>query len=165
MRGERGGRTGNARAAAGLLAPEHGFALRLGDERAHPLALIGRAEQEAGAARRERERLVERRRLAEVDQPTLDRLLAEVPGGAANVQDIYPLAPLQEGILYHHASNEQGDPYVMQSYFAFSSRERLHDFAQALQKVIDRHDILRTAVLWEQLPRRCKWSGVRHSCR
>ncbi|WP_277758203.1 non-ribosomal peptide synthase/polyketide synthase [Pseudomonas sp. A34-9] len=89
--------------------------------------------------------------LAEVDQPTLDRLIADVPGGAANVQDIYPLAPLQEGILYHHASNEQGDPYVMQSYFAFSSRERLHAFAQALQKVIDRHDILRTAVHWEGL--------------
>jgi arthrofactin-type cyclic lipopeptide synthetase C len=89
--------------------------------------------------------------LAEVDQSTLDRLLTEVPGGAANVQDIYPLAPLQEGILYHHASNEQGDPYVMQSYFAFSSRERLQDFAQALQKVIDRHDILRTAVHWEGL--------------
>ncbi|WP_322843822.1 non-ribosomal peptide synthase/polyketide synthase [Pseudomonas sp. B33.4] len=89
--------------------------------------------------------------LAEVDQPTLDRLIAEVPGGAANVQDIYPLAPLQEGILYHHASNEQGDPYVMQSYFAFNSRERLQDFAQALQKVIDRHDILRTAVHWEGL--------------
>ncbi|WP_095118443.1 non-ribosomal peptide synthase/polyketide synthase [Pseudomonas sp. Irchel s3f10] len=89
--------------------------------------------------------------LAEVDQATLDRLLAEVPGGAANVQDIYPLAPLQEGILYHHASNEQGDPYVMQSYFAFSSHERLQDFAQALQKVIDRHDILRTAVHWEGL--------------
>jgi arthrofactin-type cyclic lipopeptide synthetase C len=89
--------------------------------------------------------------LAEVDQPTLDRLIADVPGGAANVQDIYPLAPLQEGILYHHASNEQGDPYVMQSYFAFSSRERLNAFAQALQKVIDRHDILRTAVHWEGL--------------
>jgi len=89
--------------------------------------------------------------LAEVDQPILDRLIADVPGGAANVQDIYPLAPLQEGILYHHASNEQGDPYVMQSYFAFSSRERLQDFAQALQKVIDRHDILRTAVHWEGL--------------
>ncbi|CAI8806397.1 arthrofactin-type cyclic lipopeptide synthetase C [Pseudomonas sp. IT-232MI5] len=89
--------------------------------------------------------------LAEVDQPILDRLIADVPGGAANVQDIYPLAPLQEGILYHHASNEQGDPYVMQSYFAFSSRERLQDFAQTLQKVIDRHDILRTAVHWEGL--------------
>nr|WP_281355894.1 non-ribosomal peptide synthase/polyketide synthase [Pseudomonas atagonensis] len=100
--------------------------------------------------------------LAKVDQATIDRLIADIPGGAANVQDIYPLAPLQEGILYHHASNEQGDPYVMQSYFAFSSRERLHAFIQALQTVIDRHDILRTAVHWEGLdtPLQVVWRQV-----
>ncbi|POA48981.1 non-ribosomal peptide synthetase [Pseudomonas sp. MPR-ANC1] len=100
--------------------------------------------------------------LTEVDQATIDRLIADVPGGAANVQDIYPLAPLQEGILYHHASNEQGDPYVMQSYFAFSNRQRLQAFAQALQTVIDRHDILRTAVHWEGLdtPLQVVWRQV-----
>nr|WP_277951940.1 non-ribosomal peptide synthase/polyketide synthase [Pseudomonas sp. TH06] len=100
--------------------------------------------------------------LADIDQATIDRLIADVPGGAANVQDIYPLAPLQEGILYHHASNEQGDPYVMQSYFAFSNRQRLQAFAQALQTVIDRHDILRTAVHWEGLdtPLQVVWRKV-----
>ena len=49
---------------------------------------------------------------------------ARCPAARANVQDIYPLAPLQEGILYHHASGGEGDPYVMQSHFAFASRER-----------------------------------------
>jgi len=33
------------------------------------------------------------------------------------------------------------------------SRERLEELIVALQAVIDRHDILRTALLWEQLPR------------
>jgi arthrofactin-type cyclic lipopeptide synthetase C len=89
--------------------------------------------------------------LVELDQPTVDHLVAQVPGGAANVQDIYPLAPLQEGILYHHVSGGDGDPYVMQSHFAFASRERFQAFAQALQSVIDRHDILRTAVHWAGL--------------
>ncbi|WP_213942321.1 AMP-binding protein, partial [Pseudomonas sp. dw_612] len=89
--------------------------------------------------------------LVTLTQASIERIVATVPGGARNVQDIYPLAPLQEGILYHHLAAEQGDPYVLQAQFGFASRERLEHFTHALQGVIDRHDILRTSMAWEGL--------------
>ncbi|RBJ67663.1 hypothetical protein C3L29_038640, partial [Pseudomonas sp. MWU12-2534b] len=89
--------------------------------------------------------------LIKLTQAQIDQVLASVPGGARNVQGIYPLAPLQAGILYHHISAEQGDPDVLQALFGLRDRARLEDFSNALQGVIDRHDILRTAVLWEGL--------------
>ncbi|MBC8882368.1 condensation domain-containing protein, partial [Pseudomonas cerasi] len=89
--------------------------------------------------------------LISLTQAQIDRVAKDVPGGAANVQDIYPLAPLQAGILYHHISAEQGDPYTLKALFGVSDRARLDAFSGALQGVINRHDILRTAVLWEDL--------------
>ncbi|NWB50602.1 non-ribosomal peptide synthetase, partial [Pseudomonas gingeri] len=89
--------------------------------------------------------------LVALDQTAIDQLVEAVPGGTANIQDIYPLAPLQQGILYHHVSATQGDPYVMHVDFAFADRERLLAFVEALRQVIARHDILRTSVHWQGL--------------
>ncbi|WP_122860066.1 non-ribosomal peptide synthetase, partial [Pseudomonas viridiflava] len=89
--------------------------------------------------------------LVQLDQEAIDRIVAHVPGGAANLQDIYPVGPLQAGILYHHLAAGDSDPYLLQPRFTFADETRLDAFCGALQQVVERHDILRTALFWEGL--------------
>jgi amino acid adenylation domain-containing protein len=91
--------------------------------------------------------------LIALDDEHIEQIVQAVPGGSANIQDIYPLAPLQEGILFHHLlDRDGGDPYVLPTVMMACSRARVDEFVGALQAVVNRQDILRTAVLWEQLP-------------
>src|SRR5262249_46182546 len=90
--------------------------------------------------------------LTQLAQEDIDRIISQVPGRAANVQDIYPLTSLQEGILFQRLLGAEGDAYLLPALLSFDGRHRLESYLNALQAVIDRHDILRTAVVWEGLP-------------
>ncbi|MBE8597834.1 non-ribosomal peptide synthase/polyketide synthase [Xenorhabdus sp. BG5] len=89
--------------------------------------------------------------LIDIKQADIDRLVSQVPGGIANIQDIYALSPLQDGILFHHLLREKGDPYLLTNRIIFDSRSLLDRYLAAAQKVVDRHDILRTAFVWQGL--------------
>ena len=89
--------------------------------------------------------------LIDLKQEDIDQIVERVPGGIANIQDIYALSPLQEGNLFHHLMGGEGDPYLLAVQLSFESRNRLDSYVKAMRAVIERHDTLRTAVLWEGL--------------
>ncbi len=87
-----------------------------------------------------------------LDREQLERIVRSVPGGERNVQDVYPLSALQEGMLFHRLLNEDSDTYVLSVLLELDSSTHIEPLVAALQKVLDRHETLRTAVLWEDLP-------------
>ncbi len=89
--------------------------------------------------------------LIELTQPEIDHIVEQVPGGVANIQDIYALSPLQDGILFHHLLANEGDPYLLVSQMVFADRSLLDRYLAAVQQVVNRHDILRTAFVWQGL--------------
>ncbi|UJD76475.1 non-ribosomal peptide synthetase [Photorhabdus luminescens] len=89
--------------------------------------------------------------LIELTQSEIDYIIEQVPGGIANIQDIYALSPLQDGILFHHLLADEGDPYLLAGQMAFADRKLLDRYLAAVQQVINRHDILRTAFIWQGL--------------
>nr|WP_256672636.1 non-ribosomal peptide synthetase [Pseudomonas sp. C1C7] len=91
--------------------------------------------------------------LIDLNQSDIDLIVSQVPGGTANIQDIYALSPMQDGILFHHMLAKEGDPYLLVAQMAFTDRGTLERYIGAVQKVVDRHDILRTAFVWEGLSR------------
>ncbi|HEV7668968.1 MAG TPA: amino acid adenylation domain-containing protein, partial [Thermoanaerobaculia bacterium] len=85
--------------------------------------------------------------LAGVDQPTLDRLAAEL----GEIEDLYPLAPLQEGLLFHTLEAPDSDVYFEQLTCSLEGDLDLEGFTRAWQEALGRHSILRTGFLWKGL--------------
>src|SRR5262245_59550061 len=66
--------------------------------------------------------------LVELEQHQIDAIVRIVPGGCSNVQDIYPLSPAQEGILFHHLLGNGSDAYVLLTVLEIESHERTTEF-------------------------------------
>ena len=86
------------------------------------------------------------RYLVSLGQGELDAVRGVI-GGRAEIQDILPLTPFQEGLLFHHRAARSGDPYLLSGVLSFASKDQLDDYVQGFQAVVNRHDALRTCIV------------------
>ena len=72
------------------------------------------------------------------------------PTTSENIRDIYPLSPMQKGILFHNLFEPELDTYFKQMSYSIRGELDLDALRTAWQWLVDRHDILRTFFVSER---------------
>ncbi|MFE3048388.1 amino acid adenylation domain-containing protein [Streptomyces albidoflavus] len=85
--------------------------------------------------------------LARLDQADVDR----IAGDGRNIEDVYPLTPMQSGMLFHTLAEPEGGAYFEQMSFRMDGVAAPELLERAWQHVTDHLEILRSAVVWEQV--------------
>lgn len=67
-----------------------------------------------------------------------------------DIESIYPLSPMQQGMLFHSLYNPESKTYLSQIQITLQGNLDISAFQQAWQKVVDRHSILRTCFAWKK---------------
>jgi amino acid adenylation domain-containing protein/non-ribosomal peptide synthase protein (TIGR01720 family) len=81
--------------------------------------------------------------LAGLDQAALDAAF----GGRRDIEDVYPLSPLQQGLLFHSLYEPDSATYFEQFHCRLEGDFQPDAFKAAWRRVLDRHEVLRAAVL------------------
>ena len=68
-----------------------------------------------------------------------------------NIEDIYPLSPMQQGMLFHSLYAPDSGIYFQQMICTLRGNLEVSAFEQAWQKIVEKHSIFRTAFIWESL--------------
>ncbi|NEP15181.1 MAG: AMP-binding protein, partial [Symploca sp. SIO2C1] len=66
-----------------------------------------------------------------------------------NIESLFPLSPVQEGMLFHTLYEPNSGVYIEQILLTFSGHLNPDAFKQAWQQVVQRHGALRTLFVWE----------------
>ncbi len=82
--------------------------------------------------------------LIHIEQSYLTQLAAKFP----NLQDIYPLSPMQEGMLFHTVYSPEDGVYFEQFTGKIAGLKDVAAFNLAWQTVVERHPVLRSAFVW-----------------
>ncbi|MBE9229457.1 amino acid adenylation domain-containing protein, partial [Phormidium sp. LEGE 05292] len=90
--------------------------------------------------------------LIKLTQLELDRVLASLPlTNWQNIEDIYPLSPMQQGMLFESLYAPDSGVYIEQTTCTLTGDLNVSAFEQAWQQLVAHHSIFRTAFVWESL--------------
>ena len=67
-----------------------------------------------------------------------------------NIEAIYPLSSMQEGLLFHSVYAPQSGAYFVQFSYRLRGSLDIASFKRAWKRVIERHPVLRTIFTWER---------------
>ena len=67
-----------------------------------------------------------------------------------SVQDLYPLAPMQHGLLLHTLLNPGSGMYLMQDRYRLQGEVDPEAFVRAWERVVERHPVLRSSFHWQR---------------
>ncbi|MFD1582155.1 amino acid adenylation domain-containing protein [Microbulbifer halophilus] len=71
-----------------------------------------------------------------------------------NIESIYPLAPMQQGLLFHSLMHPDKGMYLLQYRHVMEMADLdLALFREAWEKVVERHELLRTSFVWQKQKR------------
>jgi len=68
---------------------------------------------------------------------------------AHHLEDVYPLSPLQQGMLFHSLLHQESGVYLMQDRYRIGGDLSVEAFLEAWRQVIAAHPALRTSFLWK----------------
>ncbi|MBK6538846.1 MAG: hypothetical protein IPG09_14110 [Ignavibacteria bacterium] len=66
-----------------------------------------------------------------------------------NIEDIYELSSMQQGMLFHTLYTEGSDAYIEQFCYDLTGEIDIDNFRKSWQEVINRHQALRTSFQWK----------------
>ena len=117
--------------------------------------------------------------LIDLDQKTIDRVLnpplelvkststelnTTIFSKQHQFENIYPLSPMQEGMLFHSLLSPGSEVYVEQLHCRIKGPIDIDAFEQAWRHIIDNHTIFRTSFVYKDVPKPLQRVQCKASC-
>ncbi|OJW54632.1 MAG: hypothetical protein BGO67_05225 [Alphaproteobacteria bacterium 41-28] len=84
--------------------------------------------------------------LVKISQGDIDSLFNQ-----RNIQDLYPIVPIQSGLLFQYQLNPNSDAYFVQGIFEIDNLPNVQHLKQAWQTILERYECLRSSFAYKTL--------------